>query len=244
MMNIRELKERYPRAFDATYATWCEGEGNPDSGWSDSVIAQAVEDAAERGFEIQERRGRKEPAFYFSGFWSQGDGASWEGVVDVPKWIEWMKAEVIRKLDLGPPIRDLGNGTPFDDQQLLWIGEAYRNDYLEANVQIYVPGNGCHSAGMRVRSSLDVQVNYDQEVQEGIFKGMDTDTFTHTFYKMFDGAAVIEQAALEAARDFADNWYDVLEGEFEYLTSEEYFIEYMAGMELDEHGNEQEVSGA
>jgi len=50
-----------------------------DSYWYESVIANAKEDAPPY-FIIDE--------IQFSGFWSQGDGASWGGSVDFLKWCE------------------------------------------------------------------------------------------------------------------------------------------------------------
>lgn len=50
-----------------------------DSGDWDFVFCNAIDVAEILGIEIDTRRGSKEPAIYFSGFWSQGDGASFEG---------------------------------------------------------------------------------------------------------------------------------------------------------------------
>ena len=48
---------------------------------SDEIINEAKREAPERGFDIEK--------FYYSGFGSQGDGASWVGDVWVPDYIEW-----------------------------------------------------------------------------------------------------------------------------------------------------------
>ena len=48
---------------------------------SEMLIQQAKEEAQERGFDIYEVR--------YSSFSCQGDGASWDGHVDVPKYIAW-----------------------------------------------------------------------------------------------------------------------------------------------------------
>lgn len=50
-----------------------------DSGDWDFVLCNAIDVAEILGIEIDTRRGRREPAIYFSGFWSQGDGARFEG---------------------------------------------------------------------------------------------------------------------------------------------------------------------
>ena len=51
-----------------------------DYDWWDSVYEMAIEDGKEKGFYIDK--------IYFSGFYSQGDGASWIGQVDVRQWLE------------------------------------------------------------------------------------------------------------------------------------------------------------
>ncbi len=48
--------------------------------WSDCVLEDATEQLAEMGY--------KYARVYFSGFWSQGDGASFECTVDVPAWLK------------------------------------------------------------------------------------------------------------------------------------------------------------
>ena len=224
-MNILELKERHPKKFKATYRTWVEGEGNPDWNWYDSIIEDAVEVGKERGFFIDDRsneRGRT--AFYFNGFWSQGDGASWTGSVNVHWWVEWLRAN-------NKPL-------PFDDMQMLWLQEAWRNDYLSRTVRIGTHTFDSHSGSMRVSDSMDLTEGYSHRLEDGIFKGMDAEAFVVMFRKMFDGTDDIEKAALEAAQGFADEYYHILEQEFEYLTSEEYFMERVADHEYDEEGNE------
>jgi hypothetical protein len=245
-MDILELKERHPKVFQGAYETWLQGEGDPDWNWYDQTIKQAVEDAKERGFYIDERsNGRGRPALYFSGFWSQGDGSSWTGYVDVIEWIEWMKKKQQEYRSLGiewckahDKAYD-GNGTPFSDMQLLWLQEAFRNDVLPYRV-IIGTGRESHSGSMRVVDSLDYMFNYVYEIEEGIFKGMDSEEFEHAMRNMFDGTNIIEKAALAAAREFADEVYSTLEKEYEYLTSEEYFIERMQddARRFDKLGNE------
>lgn len=50
-----------------------------DSGDWDLVFCDVIKVAEILGIEIDTRRGSKEPTIYFSGFWSQGDGACFEG---------------------------------------------------------------------------------------------------------------------------------------------------------------------
>ena len=49
--------------------------------WDNCVIEDAKEQGRLRGFEIDK--------IYYSGFWSQGDGASWTGTINLTKFLEW-----------------------------------------------------------------------------------------------------------------------------------------------------------
>lgn len=236
-MKIAELKKRDPRRFDKLFEERREHE--PWDGWADSVLEQVAEDGAERGFNIEQRysypagRTRQtETKIYWSGFWSQGDGASWEGHVDIPKWIEWMRAERQRELDAGPCMP--GNGTPFTDEQLLWIDEGYHIDWLEARMEISCnPHHYDHSGKMSCSSDSHWASVYDaDEVPEGVFKGMRCDDFTAAFDSLV-GEKLFEYA-LDAARAFADEIYHNLEQEYEYLMSEEQFMESVADEEYED----------
>lgn len=223
-MNIKELKERDPRRFDKLYEEWREHE--PYDGWAESIYEMAVEQGAERGFMIDTQTSRRNgwsASIYWSGFWSQGDGASWVGHVDIPKWIEWMRAQRAEELDRGPC--EPGNGTPFTDAQLLYIDEAYRNDLLEARMHISARGNYSHS-GMMLNEEDSIWCSWGSldHVDEGVFAGMHMDAFVTAFTEVV-GESEPHNEVLSAARAFADEIFKCLEEEYEYLTSEEQFIE-------------------
>ena len=63
--------------------------GQLDYDWWDSVYEQADTAAKHLGIDI-DRKGKHTPAIYFSGFWSQGDGACFEGTYRYKKG--WRKA--------------------------------------------------------------------------------------------------------------------------------------------------------
>lgn len=228
-MNIKELRERDPQRFDKLYEAWREHE--PYDGWAESIYEMAVEEGAERGFMIDSSKGLKrglytavtEYSIYWSGFWSQGDGASWVGHVDIPKWIEWMRAQRVEELDRGPC--KPGNGTPFTDAQLLYIDEGFRNDLLEPRMNISARGSYSHSGQMRSEEdSVFCSWGSLDYVDEGVFAGMHMDAFVTSFIEVVGDYALHEEA-LAAARAFANEIYKWLEEEHEHLTSEEQFIE-------------------
>ena len=220
-MNIKELQERYPLTFETAYRTWID-QISLDYNWYDSTIENAVCEAELRGFVIGQRKNSKVCSFYFSGFWSQGDGASWEGHVDVPAWLEWTKEH---------------GGVPFTEQQMLWIDAAYANDVIERTMEVVVRGNGCHS-GCMYAHHVFIDTSMHREIEVGVFKGMHKEIFAG----MFDSVVgdELSEVVLKAAKNFADEIYEQLENEHDYLTSEEYFIETMIieEQDFDEDGNQ------
>lgn len=69
-VNLFTFNELSDSAKEKARAWWREG-SNDDSFWSECVIDEAKEQAKNMGLEIDE--------VYFRGFWSQGDGACFEG---------------------------------------------------------------------------------------------------------------------------------------------------------------------
>jgi hypothetical protein len=57
--------------------SWFAETTSQDNYWSEYVIEDAKENAPP-GFKVEE--------IFFSGFWSQGDGASWKGYVELTEW--------------------------------------------------------------------------------------------------------------------------------------------------------------
>lgn len=235
-MKIAELRTRDPRRFERLYEAWCEHE--PWDEWPQSIYEWAAEEGERRGFMIDVRTKRVPGAtkddysIYWSGFWSQGDGASWVGHVDIPKWIEWMRAERQRELDAGP-CRP-GNGTPFTDEQLLWIDQGYEIDWLKARMHIRAGSGYSHSGTMKVvdDSVWDEAAVPDDEVPSGVFQGMSSDAFVFSYGQIVDTA--LHDEAIKAARAFADEIYTMLEEEYEYLASEEQFMESVQDEEYDD----------
>ena len=52
---------------------------DPNGDWHECVIEQFKEEMKELGVTVEDT--------YYSGFWSQGDGASWKGSVDMPAYL-------------------------------------------------------------------------------------------------------------------------------------------------------------
>jgi hypothetical protein len=75
LYTYEELSEEAKKEARAWYRRASEG----DNFFAECVIEDAVECGRILGISINTRKNSIEPAVYWSGFWSQGDGASFEG---------------------------------------------------------------------------------------------------------------------------------------------------------------------
>lgn len=176
----------------------------PDYEWWDYVYGDAMEDAQQYGFSIDDIR--------FSGFWNQGDGASWTGKVDLIAWLEkhrpdcakaTIMAELIAQgwLDSRATVITLNSNyvhshtMQVTDGNTYWHGDCYNEAFSDKPVG----GNG-----MMARASIKTLVeNADLE----------------TYYEEMMSDVLV------SVRDYADEIYKRLQAEYEYLTSDEHIAE-------------------
>lgn len=91
LYTIQELKDLDERAYRRAYEKWAQGV--LDYEWWDGVYESAVEAGEALGVTFDCKRGKNgrgevmdtSPKIWFSGFSSQGDGASWEGRYEYKK---------------------------------------------------------------------------------------------------------------------------------------------------------------
>jgi hypothetical protein len=176
----------------------------PDYEWWDYVYDNAKEDAEQYGFRIDD--------ISFSGFYSQGDGASWTGSVDLITWLEkhrpdCAKATIMTELIAQGWVDSKTNVIRLNslhvhswtmqvaDANTCWPGAGY--DY--GQTPVLVGGNG-----ILARASV-----------EDLVKNADLDTY---FEEMLSDVLV-------SVRDYADEIYKRLQTEYEYITSDEYIAE-------------------
>ena len=103
--------------------------------WWDSVYGMFVEDCAEKGIEVDTRTtrtvgGRQSHRYsiYFSGFWSQGDGACFAGWVN-----DWTKFfEAMKRPDLTTLYQKTG--------EILTLGWSQEGRYYHANCVSFSSG--------------------------------------------------------------------------------------------------------
>jgi len=179
----------------------------PDQ-WDDFVIEDAKEQGKLRGFEIDK--------IHYSGFWSQGDGASWQGTIDIKKFLEWEEQQE------KPLLNDF-------QRVLLGAGAKYIS-----SISITCHGRYSHSHTMLLASSVN-ELAIGAELSDGPYAGMRGEDYEELLNEHVDE---IDEIILSAARDYADEIYKDLEAAYEYECSEENYKELaeINEWEFDEEG--------
>lgn len=192
-----------------------------DHEWWDGVYDLAKEDGAKRGFEIEDIR--------FSGFWSQGDGASWTGSVDVKQFLEYLLEQ--------PEDTPAHRWIDADRHRYLCLIELMKDGWVERNVNVtrngyhYVhenttgPENGVDWSALEKESGWDSLADAETVLHsEGILKGA-------SVVGVAEGIDVkhliedLDAKIKEEVRAFSEHIYEQLEAEYDHLTSDEQLTE-------------------
>lgn len=177
------------------YEDWYEHE--PYNEWWDCVFEQVKEKGLELGFEIAD--------IYFSGFWSQGDGASWTGTINVKVYVEKHPEEF---------------STDARDEI---FKELLEQEAVENYIRVGTNNCRAHHEMTMSLTNYDLVTRADDFVLPGgMLKGA---TLGSLMPSMSEYLHLVSQELLNAARNYACEIYKALEAEHEYLTSEEQFKE-------------------
>lgn len=167
--------------------------------WSESAIESAKQDGHHKhGFRVDEIR--------FRGFWSQGDGASWCGAVDLKEWIE----KTFNTTDKEHPLTQI---------VLALLDEGW----IENKIMVsYSTSHYCHENTMDVASIDHYYAIDDGSVMEmGMFKGANV----YDLIQMLNGnegtIATLQERLTNDCKDFAREIYNQLEEDYESETSDE-----------------------
>lgn len=194
-------------------------EGNLDYDWRDAVYEDAAQCAAILGIDLRQKpvklmngSTRHDPAISFSGFWSQGDGACFEG-----SWSWCACSKAIR--DHAPQDEKLH--AIADALTVLPCGEGWRASMKHRDRYCH---SGCMSVDVEFEDEFYAQAHGDDEEKTEL-----------PLAEFMVGEEVITQTM----RDFADWIYRQLEQEYEYLQSDEQVDESIRANEytFDENGN-------
>lgn len=197
---------------------WYAGLAFNDSCDWEFVFEDAVRMAEILGIEMRTRPvklmgggTRYDPCIYFSGFWSQGDGACFEGTY---RYKPGAAAEIAKETGKGYEWEGkVGEG----DTELIRIAtqlqEVQRRHFYKLAAEMRHNGHYCHSGCM------DVSVEHSEDRYRDI--GED------------------EKSIRQLMRDFADWIYAQLRAEYDYQTSDEAVEESIRANEytFDESGN-------
>ena len=183
---------------------------NVDYEWWDAVCEDFYEICKILGIELDAR----EPCF--SGFWSQGDGASWAGIYRA-QGLGYTGLAPLHTYDQAPA--KMREHAPLDEElhriadELCLLGRIYGP--VCAKIRRLYGGNYVHSSTMQI----DNWEFYDDEKNED----MPDEIAEH-----------VEGTLLELFRALADWLYKSLEREHDYLTSDEAVIETLEANEIEE----------
>jgi hypothetical protein len=189
--------------------------GQPPDDWHEDIYARAMEEGPARGFHIAE--------IQFSGFSSQGDGASWTGHVWLPDFIEYHNK----------PEHD-------DYTQYVVLRELIKDGWCEESLTISRHGFYYNHSGMMRGSGVDDRLHYaedDSVMDRGILEGANVKELANSINSdaMFND---LDEWTLRKAQAYANDIYKQLKEEYEHYTSEEYFIDLcdINGWRFDQRG--------
>jgi len=182
--------------------------------WWDCVYSDFSQICEIMGIELD----KDEPSF--SGFWSQGDGASWSGRYAAQSTLRGYetRGQISPTYDLAPA--KIREHAPQDEElrriadELCFLARVYGSTYaiVRRHDHRYVHSNTmCVSEWEYCDENIDMN-----EVDEAVI-------------------GHVEEALLHAFKALADWLYKALDAEYDYRTSDEAVIEALEANEIEEH---------
>lgn len=164
--------------------------------WHECITDNAKEDGEALGFSIDN--------IYFSLSYSQGDGASWVGTVDLIKWLEKHKP---------------------DDPLAHILSALIENKWVDARLNITANDSHYSHSNTMVRNNWSGywQTDADAYLEVGMFAGASVSNMFDVLPE--DYADTIADEVLQSARDYADEIHKQVRNEYERMCSEEYIAE-------------------
>lgn len=188
---------------------------NIDYNWWDAVYEDAIMMAGIIGIQIDTRRGSNtEPAIWFSGFSSQGDGACFEGTYSYKKG-----ALKELKSSAAAGYKDQATGQ--------WVVQ-------ENNVELHRICKGLQDVQRKHFYRLEAVVKQRGHYQHSGCTSVEVQDCEHMYRDIGDA----EEDVTQLLRDFMDWIYKRLEDEHDYLTSDQQIQEALEAneVEFDEDG--------
>ena len=178
---------------------WYRQGNYDDSFWSECVIDDAKEIGKYMGMDVDK--------VYFSGFWSQGDGACIEGT--------WRASDVkVDKLKEYAPqdkeIHRIGDG-------LAELAKEYPDGYFRVKHRGHYSHSGCTSFDVELPCEQEEELEYGSPEYKALQVKLGED----------------EDTLIKLARDFMDWIYRTLEKEWKYLNADEQVDESIRANEYE-----------
>lgn len=211
-------------------------EAATDYDWWQDIYSNAKIEGEAKGFEIEDIR--------FSGFWSQGSGASWTGNVRLDVWLEWM---------LDQP-EDTAEHRWIDSNRTAYmilctlIGEGLLNSTKVEVTRInyyYVHENTTAPESIDYEPLLDLQEAADtSEAHETTVANKDSILYGASAKRLIEHLDLkglfngLDEKLKDDVRDFNRHIYKQLEAEYDHLTDDEQLAEMAEANEwvFDENG--------
>lgn len=208
-MEYEELSERAKALARERY-------GEPPDDWYECVYDRFKEEGRAKGFIIDE--------IQFSGFYSQGDGASWTGDVLLMPFIEHFVTPEHSEFSRYTVLLELLRNDWVDER----MGVSRRSFYYN------------HSGTMKyesIKCFASLGENNGDTLKHGILAGAEV----FELDQAIDTERLVcelEEFAIRMAREYADEIYQALREEYEGYTSEESFKEliYINGWRFNNKG--------
>lgn len=159
---------------------------NVDHDWWDFTYEDFTKDMLDKGIDVDQ--------IWFSGFWSQGDGACFTGTIFVDNFKKFMEVHDLRKE---------------------YPATYFFAELGEIGVVIRQSGRYLHENTMSISINEDAYNPYEEE------DGLRYETYDTMLSLFNDEFSNLEQEVSEICRDHARDLYRRLEKEYEHLTSDE-----------------------
>ena len=182
---------------------------NIDHDWWDSVYEDAIMMGEIIGISIDTRRGSKEPAIYFSGFSSQGDGASCECSYSY-------KVGSLKELKSSAPAR-------YKDHETKKCVEQ------EGNVELHRICKALTAVQRKHFYQLEAKVSTYGHYSHSCCTRVTVEHAEDRYRDIGDA----EEEITQLLRDFMDWIYSRLEAEHDYLTSDEQIRDSLIANEVE-----------
>jgi hypothetical protein len=194
--------------------------------WWDCQYENFIEKITEHGYSVDPKK------IHFSGFWSQGDGACFEGTFRFghEKTATLLPCDLVAKINLfNAKMRLMGNPNTIDLEISGGIGTSghysHSGTMSVEKIDIYPMPSDFNRCNMGTCDCVDGWPGVCDE-GEAINDAIEA------------AYSSVEEAIKEEARGFADDLYSDLETEYEWLTSDEQVAEMIRAneYEFDEDG--------